>query len=67
MVDLKRILDKWETEYKNERRNETEEVYSRVADALQGASVETALAALELAKNAIVLEKLKATHPDLLK
>ena len=65
MVDIKKLIGKWEEEYKSEKKTEIEEIYNKMADAIQGCSIENVLTAIELVKQTIIVQKLKQTHPEI--
>ena len=66
-MDLKRLIKKWEKEYKAEKKLEVQEVYNKIVDAIRGASFTSVIAALKLVEMTIICKKLKETYPELFK
>lgn len=65
MVDIKKLIGKWEEDYKNEKKVEIEELYNKIATSIEGCSIENILAAIELIKETIIKQKMKEIRPDL--
>ena len=67
MVDIKRLIKKWEKEWQAEKRAEVRETYNRLIDALQGVSFENAIAAIKLVEQSVLCQKVKQIYPELFK
>lgn len=67
MVDVKRLIKRFEKEYDEEKKNEVRELYNKLIDTVSGANVFNALAALKLVETTLLLQKIKAIYPEIFK
>ena len=67
LVDVKRLIKRFEKEYDEEKKNEVRELYNKLIDTVSGANVFNALAALKLVETTLLLQKIKAIYPEIFK
>lgn len=65
MVDLKKLIDKFEDEFTKEKKAETEEIYNKMAEICVNGNINNILTAIELVKYSIILKKLREIYPDI--
>lgn len=65
MVDLKKLIDKFEEEFTKEKKAETEEIYNKIAEVCVSGNINNVLTALELVKYSIILKKLREIYPEI--
>ena len=65
MVDIKKLLNKLESDFNEEKKLETQEIYNKIAEVCVNGNINNILTAIELVKYSIILKKLREIYPEI--